>query len=191
MALRIIKRLLMLALLSASGLALAAEPLPPAANLSEGAATERATLFTALAAAKDEAEARAIEQKIWKFWLGLADASSRALFEQSRKAQLQLEFDEALTYLKLLVVHAPHYAEGWNQLGYVLYLAGKYDAALVAIEQALKLEPLHFAALVGKAEVLIAQGKEADAQAPLREALAIDPWLRERSLLAKEPGRKT
>ena len=103
---------------------------------------------------------------------------------------MRFDFDEALVYLKALVVHAPHYAEGWNQLGYVLYLAGKYDASLVAIEQALKLEPLHFAALVGKAEVLIAQGKEADAQVSLKQALAIDPWLRERDLLVKEPGRK-
>ena len=190
MALRIINMLMVLSLLVVSGRAYTAEPLPPAANLNESAAAERAALFTALAASANEAEARAIEQKIWKFWLSLADADTRALFEESRKAQLRFEFDEALVYLKALVVHAPQYSEGWNQLGYVLYLAGKYDASLVAIEQALKLEPLHFAALVGKAECLIAQGKETDAQAPLKQALAIDPWLRERDLLAKDPGRK-
>lgn len=190
MALRIINILIVLALLAGGGRAFAAEPVAPAVNLNESAAAERAALFAALAVAKDEAEARSIEQKIWKFWLGLADGNSRALFEQSRKAQLRFDFDEALIYLKALVVHAPQYSEGWNQLGYVLYLAGKYDAALVACDQALKLEPLHFAALVGKAEILIAQGKEAEAQAPLRQALAIDPWLRERTLLAKEPTRK-
>ena len=37
--------------------------------------------------------------------------------------------------MKALVVHAPQFAEGWNQLGYVLFLAGRYDASLAAIEQ--------------------------------------------------------
>ncbi len=194
MTLRIIIMLAALALMSPAMMAIsrAAEPAPqpPMAGASESAAKERVALFAELKAAKDEADARKIEQKIWKFWLSFADADTRTLFEESRKAQLRFEFDEALTYLKALVVHAPQYSEGWNQLGYVLYLAGKYDAALVAIDQALKLEPLHFAALVGKAEVLIAQGKEADAQTPLRQALAIDPWLRERNLLTKDAERK-
>ena len=44
-------------------------PLPPIAGASEAAAKQRAALFVELAAAKDEADARAIEQKIWKFWL--------------------------------------------------------------------------------------------------------------------------
>jgi tetratricopeptide (TPR) repeat protein len=191
MVLRVLNILIVLACLFAGGGTFAAEPLPPpGVPLSESATAERAALFAALADAKDETEARGIEQKVWKFWLSLADAETRALFEESRKAQLRFEFDEALVYLKALVVHAPQYSEAWNQLGYVLYLTGKYDAALVAVDEAVRLEPLHFAALVGKAEILIAQGKEAEAQAPLKRALAIDPWLRERSLLAKEPGRK-
>ena len=53
----------------------------------------------------------------------------------------------------------PQFAEGWNQLGYVLFLAGKYDASLDAIEQTLKLEPMHYAALAGRGIILIQQGK--------------------------------
>ena len=46
------------------------------------------------------------------------------MFEESRKAQLRFDYDEALIYMKALVVHAPQFAEGWNQLGYVLTLPG-------------------------------------------------------------------
>jgi tetratricopeptide (TPR) repeat protein len=161
----------------------AAEPLPPMVGISESAAHERTALFAELTAAKDEADAREIEQKIWKFWLSFADDQTRQWLEESRQAQLRFDYDEALFYNRAIVVRSPQFAEGWNQLGYVLFLAGKYDASLVAIEQTLKLEPMHYAALAGRAIILIQQGKEAEAQTPLKQALKIDPWLKERRLI--------
>lgn len=49
---------------------------------------------------------------------------------------------------------------------------------------------MHYAALAGKAIILIKQGKEAEAQAPLKRALSIDPWLKECNLMVKDPARK-
>jgi len=46
------------------------------ANLSENAAQQRAALFAELATAKNEADARAIEDRIWTFWRSFADAES-------------------------------------------------------------------------------------------------------------------
>ncbi len=181
---------LMLLILLATAPVNAADPIPPMVGASETALKERAELFVALAAAKSEPDARAIEQKIWKFWLGFADAQSRAMLEQSRAAQLRLDLDEALDFMKRLVVHAPQFAEGWNQLGFVCFLAGQYDDALAAIEQALKLEPMHFAALSGRSMILMQQGKEAEARAALKQALAIDPWLRDRPLIEDGGDRK-
>jgi tetratricopeptide (TPR) repeat protein len=82
--------------------------------------------------------------------------------------------------------HAPQFAEGWNELGYVYFLAGDYDASLDAIEHVLALEPMHYAALAGKGIILFYTGKAAEAQAPLQRALAIDPWLKERNLIGKD-----
>ncbi len=166
-----------------------AEPaaIPPAVGLSEAAAKERASLFAALAAAKSDAEAREIEERIWTFWRSFADAQSRQLLEESREAQLRFDYDEAIIYLKGLVQHAPQFAEGWNQLGYVYFLAGRYDASLQAIDRVLELEPMHYAALAGKGIILVQQGKVDEAQAPLKRALAIDPWLKERNLIGKDP----
>jgi tetratricopeptide (TPR) repeat protein len=177
-------RLLALALLLFAGLpSYAAEPLPPLVGASDDALKQRATLFAELAAAPNEADAREIEQKIWTFWLGFADEETRQWLSDSRAAQLRFDYDEALFYNKAIVVRAPQFAEGWNQLGYVLFLAGKYDASLVAIEQTLKIEPMHYAALAGRAIILIQQGKNAEAQVALKQALAIDPWLKERRLI--------
>ena len=188
MALRAIGIMAAAAVLALASLPLDAAELPPMAGIEPGsaAAHERAQLFAELKAAKNDADAREIEDKIWKFWRSFADAQSRELLEESRQAQLRFDYDEALLYQKELVEHQPRFAEGWNQLSYVYFLAGNYDAALAAIEKTLALEPMHYAALAGKGIVLIQQGKEADAQAPLKRALAIDPWLKERNLIGKD-----
>jgi tetratricopeptide (TPR) repeat protein len=161
-------------------------PLPPAMGLSESAANERTALFAALAAAKSDAEAREIEERLWTFWRSLADDESRKLLEQSREAQLRFDYAEALIYNKAVVKHAPQFAEGWNQLGYVHFLAGQYDDSLAAIERVLALEPMHYAALAGKGIILYYEGKVEEAQAPLKRALAINPWLKERNLIGKD-----
>jgi tetratricopeptide (TPR) repeat protein len=170
----------------------AAEPMAPMAGIDagSGAAHERAELFAQLAAAKNEADARDIEDKIWKFWRSFADEESKRLLEVSREAQLRFDIGNALLAMEALVKHQPQFAEGWNQYGYMLFLAGSYDASLAAIDKAIALEPMHYAALAGKGIILTEQGKEQEAQAPLKRALAINPWLKERNLIVKEPERK-
>jgi tetratricopeptide (TPR) repeat protein len=176
-----------LLLMLASATLRAAEPAPlPAVGLSESAARERTALFAALAAAKSDAEAREIEERLWSFWRSLADDESRQLLEQSREAQLRFDYAEALIYNKEVVKHAPQFAEGWNQLGYIYFLAGQYDASLEAIEHVLVLEPMHYAALAGKGIILYYAGKVEEAQAPLKRALAINPWLKERNLIGQD-----
>ncbi|MSO66490.1 MAG: hypothetical protein EXR03_00290 [Pseudolabrys sp.] len=178
------------ALLILAAAPLHAGQLPPAAGLSENAAKQRAALFAELSSAKDEADAREIEDQIWTFWRGFADEESQRLLESSREAQLRFDYGNALVHLEALVKHAPRFAEGWNQLAYVLFLAGSYDASLAALDRTLALEPMHYAALAGQGIILIEQGKKAEAQAPLKRALAINPWLKERNLIVKEPERK-
>ena len=135
---------------------------------------------------KSEAEAREVEDRIWTFWRSFADEQSRQLLEESRQAQLRFDYDEAILYMKELVKHAPQFAEGWNQLAYVYFLAGQNDASLRAIDRVLELEPLHYAALAGEGIILIQEGKVDEAQAPLKRALAINPWLKERNLIVKD-----
>jgi hypothetical protein len=42
---------------------------------------------------------------------------------------------------------------------------------------------MHYAALAGRGIILIQQGKNDEAQIALKQALAIDPWLKERRLI--------
>jgi tetratricopeptide (TPR) repeat protein len=186
MIFRVFAAALLLMLTSAALHAAESATLPPAVGLSDSAAKERATLFADLAAAKNDAEAREIEERLWTFWRSFADEQCRQLLAASREAQLRFDYAEALLYNKEVVKHAPQFAEGWNQLGYVYFLAGQYDASLDAIEHVLELEPMHYAALAGKGIILFYEGKVEEAQAPLKRALAINPWLKERNLIGKD-----
>jgi tetratricopeptide (TPR) repeat protein len=182
----ILAALVLLALSPATLRAADPVPLPPAVGLSDSQAKARAELFAELAAAKSDAEARAVEDRLWTFWRSFADDKSKELLDESRQAQLRFDYGEAILYMKELVRHAPQFAEGWNQLGYVYFLAGQYDASLDAITHVLALEPMHYAALAGKGIILMQQGKVAEAQVPLKRALAIDPWLKERNLIGED-----
>src|SRR3984893_18509140 len=174
MIFRVLATALLLALASATLRAAEPAPVPPAVGLSESATKERVALFAALAAAKSDAEAGEIEERLWTLWRSLADDESRQLLKQSREAQLRFDYAEALLYNKEVVKRAPQFAEGWNQLGYVYFLAGQYDASLDAIEHVLALEPMHYAALAGKGIILYYGGKVEEAQVPLKRALAIN-----------------
>jgi tetratricopeptide (TPR) repeat protein len=178
--------LLAAVLLLTAAAAWAQSPLPPAVGLTASQAAERAALFAELAAAKSDAEARGIEDRLWTFWRSFADAQSRELLEEARQAELGFDYDEAIIYLKGLVEHAPQFAEGWNQLAYVYFLAGRYDQSLKTIDRVLALEPMHYAALAGEGIILMQQGKPVEAQIPLKRALAIDPWLKERNLIGED-----
>ena len=157
------------------------------AGLSAAAASTRAALFAELAATKSDAEARAVEDRLWTFWRAQGDEVSLRLLKTAEDAQLEFDYARALEALREMVAHQPDFAEGWNRLAYALFLANSQEAALEALDRAIALEPMHYAALAGKGIIFWLQGKETEMQGPLKRALAIDPWLKERNLIGTAP----
>jgi len=96
---------------------------------------------------------------------------------------MKLYFAFALAMVPVLIEYCPAYAEGYNQRAYAAFLSGDYAAALIDLEVAIDLQPVHLGALTGKARTLIELGENTDAQIVLRQALDINPWLAERNLL--------
>jgi tetratricopeptide (TPR) repeat protein len=170
----------------------AAAPQTSAATASESktAKPALAALFSELAAAKSDSEARQVEDRIWNIWLKAPDLESQSLLEESKQAQNAFDYQGALLALGKLIERAPEYAEAWNQRAFVLFLMGAYEDSLVAIERTLEREPRHYGALAGKGVILMMTGREAQGQAALREAHKINPWLKERGLITDSAGRK-
>ena len=156
---------------------------------SERLDTYRDRLFDRLKNAMTEAEGRAIENAIWEMWM--ADAPTADIgrdVEDAMNARESYDFDRALSLLDGVVAAAPDYAEGWNQRAFIRFLKEDLDGALEDLDRALELEPRHFGALSGKAIVLMQQGRVELGHEALREAVAIHPWLKERSMLPPDPA---
>jgi Flp pilus assembly protein TadD len=68
----------------------------------------------------------------------------------------------------------PDYPEAWNELGFALRQTGKYDDALGAYDQALKLRPNFPEALEYLGETYVKLGRLADARAILERLAPLD-----------------
>jgi tetratricopeptide (TPR) repeat protein len=151
--------------------------------------TRRRMLFERLRNAMTEQEGRRAEDAVWRLWMEAAPsrAIARAV-DEAMDARESYDFDRALAILDGVVTQAPDYAEGWNQRAFIRFLKDDLDGSLEDIDRALELEPKHFAALAGKALILMRQGRMDLGQAALRRAVEIHPWLKERSMLIPVPG---
>ena len=144
----------------------------------------RDRLFTALKAARNEAEGQAIENEIWHFWLAEApDSDTRALVEDAMKKRGVYDTEGAEALLDKAIAKSPEYAEAYNQRAFVRFLRDNMDGALEDADRALELEPKHFGAMAGRALILMRQGRARLAQHQLRQAVAIHPFLKERSMI--------
>ena len=148
-------------------------------------------LFAALKAARNEAEGRQIENEIWHFWLAEApDSETRTLIDDAMKKRGVYDTEGAEALLDKAVARSPDYAEAYNQRAFVRFLRDDMDGALDDADRALALEPKHFGAMAGRALILMRQGRFRLAQDQLRQAVAIHPFLKERSMIVpSEPGQ--
>lgn len=164
---------------------------PPAERAPSGGAGQSAAeldgLFAALKAAPSEAAARAIEDRIWRRWMEAPDRRTEELVQEAMARRGVYDFAGARTLLDEAVARAPDYPEAYNQRGFVRFLQDDYDAALEDVDRAIAIEPRHFAAMAGRALILMRQGRHQLAQAQLRQAIEIHPFLKERSLLVGGP----
>ncbi len=155
----------------------------------EDAAAVRERLFERLLRAPTEPDGRAAEDAIWRFWMAQGPtAEIRKDIDRAMARRSSYDFAGAKRILDVVVEAAPGYAEGWNQRAFILFLQEDFDAALDDVDRTLALEPKHFGALSGRAHALMRQGRMELAQKALREAVAIHPWLKERSMLLPVPG---
>jgi len=168
----------------AGGLGTAALAACPAAPDHSARLTE---LITSAQIAPDERAARRISTQMWELWADAPDARAQALLDRGMSRRALYDFAGAIEALDALVAYCPAYAEGYNQRAFVNFLRQNYAPALEDLDRAIALSPRHIAALSGKALTLIGLGRDSEAQAVLRDALALNPWLNERHLLKGAP----
>ena len=179
--------ILTLAIAAQSGaVAQTTEGLDGPAYGTEAYADEREALFAALLAADTEQKGRAAEDAIWRMWFRGPSVEIGARMDDGSQRLRWGEYEAAEEIFSEVVAAAPDYSEAYNQRAFALFLQGDLEASLEDIDRALALEPKHFGALAGRVQIFVQQGREALALEAVREAVAIHPWLRERTLLREE-----
>jgi tetratricopeptide (TPR) repeat protein len=133
-------------------------------------------LYALLATADDEETAKAITDAIERVWLHSGSATIDVLMERSIKAMSQKNVDLALKLLDSVVDLAPDFTEAWNRRAFVHFVRKDTERALGDLRRALALDPNHFKALDGLAQILREIGQKKPALKAFRQLLDIHPY---------------
>ena len=140
-------------------------------------ALELDKLFGDLHGDKGKRDPDGTELKIRNAWMRNASPMAEVLLGQATMAMQEGAFDTSETMLDTVIGSYPEYMEALDRRATLYFQTKRFDEALSDIELVLDLEPRHFGALAGRGMILHAQGKLKEAEAALREALAINPQM--------------
>ncbi|MDR7034184.1 tetratricopeptide repeat protein [Mesorhizobium sp. BE184] len=135
-------------------------------------------LFTDLKRERNEKSAERIANRVWAQWNQSGSASIDLMMQWSQKAIGEQKFDVALDFLDQVVTLQPTYAEGWNRRATVHFMMKNYQKAMADIEQTLELEPRHFGAISGMAQIFSDTGRKEQALRAWQRALDVYPMMR-------------
>jgi tetratricopeptide (TPR) repeat protein len=177
---------LALALAAAPALAVetaAAPPQQPSAENPEAAApktqAERVdALFVSLKRARNAKAAERIAGRIWQEWNDSGSATTDLMMQWSQQAIEKKKFDVALDFLDQVVTLSPDYAEGWNRRATVHFMMRSFGKSMADIERTLELEPRHFGAISGLAQIMKETDRKQRALDAYQRVLDIYPMLR-------------
>lgn len=136
-------------------------------------------LFADLKRTSDETKARRITVQINQIWSQSGSATVDLLVQWASSAMLEKRYTSALDFLNEAIAIDPDYAEAWNRRATVYYLRNDYAHAMYDINRTLELEPRHYGALTGMAEILRARGLKEQAMRAYEQALQINPMMRD------------
>lgn len=153
----------------------ATQDAPPVATTKQGRLDQ---LFSDLKRERNEKAAERIAGNIWSEWSQSGSASIDLMMQWSQKAVEGQKFDAALDFLDQVVTLQPTYAEGWNRRATVHFMMKNYGKSMSDIDHTLQLEPRHFGALSGLAQIMALTGHKQSALEAWQKVLAIYPMMR-------------
>jgi tetratricopeptide (TPR) repeat protein len=168
-----------IALSLAAAPAIAAEATPPPAKPAAATPENRLdTLFGELKRERNERAAERIAARIQEEWNRSGSASIDLMMQWSHKAMQEEKFDVALDFLDQVITLQPSYAEGWNRRATVHFMMRSFGKSMADIDRTLQLEPRHFGALAGLAQIMKERDSKELALDAYQRVLDIYPMLR-------------
>jgi tetratricopeptide (TPR) repeat protein len=151
---------------------------PPSAKPAATPEGRLETLFGELKRERNERKAERIAARIFEEWNRSGSASVDLMMQWSQKAMQEEKFDVALDFLDQVVTLSPTYAEGWNRRATVHFMMRSFGKSMADIDRTLQLEPRHFGALAGLAQIMKERGSKEMALDAYQRVLDIYPMMR-------------
>ncbi|MGB5082387.1 MAG: hypothetical protein WBO23_16795 [Burkholderiales bacterium] len=135
-------------------------------------------LFRSLGDATRERAGR-IEDEIWSLWMHYRDSVAAFDLERATRALAALDFQAAEGILARLVATHPDFSEAWNKRATLYYMQNRDGESVASIHRALELEPRHYGAICGFAQICLSLGDTDGALFAFDAALRVNPHLGE------------
>ena len=132
-------------------------------------------LFDKLFLSTNNMEASKLLFNIWDIWSIADNQETQIIFDEANQFMDVGELDNAIELFTKVVKQSPEFAEGWNKRATVYFLKGELNKSISDIEKTLNLEPRHFGALDGLAEIYLIQDDLVGAAEIYRQILEIIP----------------
>jgi tetratricopeptide (TPR) repeat protein len=133
-------------------------------------------LYALLATAEDENGAKAVAEAIERVWQHSGSPTIDLLMERAMHAVADEKLDMAIELLDYVVSLAPDFTEGWNRRAYAYFVKNDVEHALGDLRRALALDPNHFKALEGLAQIMREIGEKKAALKAYRQLLSVHPY---------------
>ena len=134
------------------------------------------TYFKQLEQTKTKLDGGILEKKIWSIWHKLP--SNKFLTNKldfATQLMYRGNYQFALHIFNNIIYRDPDWSEAWNKRATLLYLMNDFQRSLKEIDHTLKLEPHHFGALSGRAQIYIKLEKYEKAIDDLKKIKNIHP----------------
>ena len=133
-------------------------------------------LFNDLSQTQSEMKAQPILLEIWSIWSVAIDTKTQEKFDAGNQLMSKRQYDESILMFSDAINLQPTFAEAWNKRATVNYIIGNYEESISDIFSTLELEPRHFGALDGLAQIYMLQNKYCKAAQVYRKILEILPY---------------
>ena len=147
-------------------------------SASSGLCSNLDGLFNDLKNSQNSEIAKKLENKIWDYWIS---GGSNDINNQKMKDGINLinqgRLKDALSLFIKLSKSEPNWAEPINKIATIRFLIGDYYGSISDIQLTLKLEPRHFGAISGLAQINFALGRYEDAFENIRYVETIHPYI--------------
>ena len=175
---------------------------PPADGGAPGRPTDRlpttadekskllADLYAHLAASDSAETAKKVQSTIERLWGHSGSDTVALLMQRAAKALGAKDHDGALKFMDYVVLLAPDFAEGFNRRAFIHFSRNDMPSAVGDLRRALALEPNHFKALDGLAQIWRQMGNSKGALSVVKQLLEVHPYWEGAAKMAEELARE-